>query len=107
MLCRVGVMRDGRPVLKLTVYNPTVLRGTGIVLPRGLCVTAVALDHQGHVGIVVTKLHVMGKSTMARHCTKLQRDTSCHGCQIVARPDVPERLRPTELPEGPRQDITN
>lgn len=30
---------------------------------------------------------------------------SCHGCQIVSQPDVPEPLQPTELPEGPWQDI--
>jgi len=29
----------------------------------------------------------------------------CHSCQIVARPDVPEPLRPSVLPEGPWQDI--
>lgn len=30
---------------------------------------------------------------------------SCHGCQIVAQPDVPEPLRPTALPHGPWQDF--
>lgn len=30
---------------------------------------------------------------------------SCHGCQIVSRPDVPEPLRPTALPDGPWQDL--
>ncbi len=26
---------------------------------------------------------------------------ACHGCQLVARPDVPEPLSPTVMPEGP------
>jgi hypothetical protein len=30
---------------------------------------------------------------------------SCHGCQIVPRPDVPKLLRPTALPDGPWQDV--
>ncbi|XP_057681919.1 uncharacterized protein K02A2.6-like [Corythoichthys intestinalis] len=30
---------------------------------------------------------------------------TCHGCQIVSRPDVPEPLRPTALPDGPWQDL--
>ena len=34
-----------------------------------------------------------------RHCK------DCHGCQIVARPDPPEPLRPTPLPDGPWLDF--
>lgn len=29
----------------------------------------------------------------------------CHGCQIVAKPDPPEPLRVTPLPDGPWQDV--
>ena len=29
----------------------------------------------------------------------------CHGCTLEARPDEPEPLRPTALPDGPWQDI--
>ena len=31
---------------------------------------------------------------------------TCHGCQLVARPDPPEPLQPTPLPQGPWQDLT-
>ncbi len=34
-----------------------------------------------------------------RHCK------SCHGCQIVSRPDAPGPLRPLPLPDGPWQDL--
>ena len=40
----------------------------------------------------------MDKAT-ERHCR------SCHGCQLVARPDNPEPLRPTSLPDGRWQDL--
>lgn len=30
---------------------------------------------------------------------------ACHGCQTVARPDPPEPLRTTPLPDGPWQDV--
>ncbi len=30
---------------------------------------------------------------------------SCHGCQIVSRPDAPGPLRPLPLPDGPLQDL--
>ena len=34
-----------------------------------------------------------------RHCR------ACHGCQLVARPDPPEPIRSTSLPDGPWQDL--
>ena len=34
-----------------------------------------------------------------RHCR------TCHGCQLVARPDPPEPIRSTTLPDGPWQDL--
>ena len=34
-----------------------------------------------------------------RHCR------TCHGCQLVARPDPPEPIRFTTLPDGPWQDL--
>lgn len=34
-----------------------------------------------------------------RHCR------ACHGCQLVARPDPPEPIRSTTLPDGPWQDL--
>ncbi|KAJ8372789.1 hypothetical protein AAFF_G00277320 [Aldrovandia affinis] len=34
-----------------------------------------------------------------KHCKE------CHGCQIVSRPDPPELLRPTPLPDGPWRDL--
>lgn len=34
-----------------------------------------------------------------RHCR------ACHGCQLVARPDPPEPLKPTTMPDGPWQDL--
>ncbi len=30
---------------------------------------------------------------------------ACHGCQLVARPDVPEPLSPTVMHEGPWQNL--
>ena len=40
----------------------------------------------------------MGKAA-ERHCR------ACHGCQPVARPDPPEPIRSTSLPDGPWQDL--
>lgn len=83
-----------------------VLRGTCIVLPKILQPRALALAHEGHIGIVGTKQHLRTKvwwlgmdRAAERYCK------SCHGCQNVSRPDVPEPLRPLPLPDGPWKDL--
>lgn len=91
---------------ELCTIGYLVLRGTRIVLPQVLRTRALALAHEGHLGIVGTKQHLRTKvwwpgmdSAAERHCK------ACHGCQIVARPDPPEPLRPTPLPDGPWRDV--
>ncbi|KAJ8363309.1 hypothetical protein SKAU_G00121400 [Synaphobranchus kaupii] len=91
---------------ELCVVGHLVLRGTRIVLPRILHARALTLAHEGHLGIVGTKQHLRTKvwrpgmdRAAERHCKDF------HGCQIVARPDPPEPLRPTPLPDGPWRDV--
>ncbi|KAJ8385880.1 hypothetical protein AAFF_G00179460 [Aldrovandia affinis] len=87
---------------ELCVVGYLVLRGTRIVLPHSLHARALTLAHEGHLGIVGTKQHLRTKvwwpgmdRAAEKHCKE------CHGCQIVSRPDPPELLRPTPLPDGP------
>ncbi|KAJ8410529.1 hypothetical protein AAFF_G00194330 [Aldrovandia affinis] len=91
---------------ELCVVGYLVLRGTRIVLPRSLHARALTLAHEGHLGIVGTKQHLRTKvwwpgmdRAAEKHCKE------CHGCQIVSRPDPPELLRPTPLPDGPWRDL--
>lgn len=91
---------------ELCAIGQIVLRGTRIVLPKALHTRALALAHEGHLGIVGTKQHLRTKvwwpgmdAAAERHCK------FCHGCQTVARPDPPEPLKPTLLPDGPWQDV--
>ena len=91
---------------ELCVIGQLILRGTRIVLPQKLRQQALALAHEGHLGIVGTKQNLRTKvwwPGMEKGAEKFCR--SCHGCQIVARPDPPEPLRPTTLPDGPWQDL--
>ncbi|KAA0709172.1 hypothetical protein E1301_Tti017617 [Triplophysa tibetana] len=91
---------------ELCVVGFLVLRGTRIVLPKTIQARAVALAHEGHIGIVGTKQHLRtkvwwpGMEKAAEWYCK-----SCHGCQIVSRPDAPEPSRPLPLPDGPWQDL--
>ena len=91
---------------ELCVVGQLVLRGTRIVLPVKLRPAALALAHEGHLGIVGTKTMLRSKvwwpamdREAERHCR------SCYGCQLVARPDPPEPLSPAPLPDGPWVDV--
>ena len=91
---------------ELCVIGKLVLRGTRILLPTKLRAQALGLAHEGHLGIVGTKQKLRTKvwwpgmdKAAERYCR------TCHGCQLVARPDPPEPLKPTPLPQGPWQDL--
>ncbi|KAL1021685.1 hypothetical protein UPYG_G00016520 [Umbra pygmaea] len=105
-----GIFENCKPYApianELCVVGYIVLRGTRIVLPQNLHTRAIELAHEGHLGIVGTKQHLRSKvwwpgmdKAAERYCK------TCHGCQIVARPDPPEPLRPTPLPDRPWQDL--
>ena len=84
-----------------------VLRGTRIVVPTELRPRVLALAHEGHLGVTGTKQALRTKvwwPGLDRAAEKFCR--SCHGCQLVARPDAPEPLRPSSLPDGPWQDVS-
>ena len=91
---------------ELCVIGQLVLRGTRIVIPQKLRPRTLALAHEGHLGVVGTKQNLRTKvwwpgmdRAADRHCR------TCHGCQLVARPDPPEPIRSTTLPDGPWQDL--
>ena len=91
---------------ELCTIGQLVLRGTRIVIPLKLRPRVLALAHEGHLGIVGTKQNLRTKvwwpgvdKAAERHCK------GCHGCQLVARPDPPEPVRSTALPDGPWQDL--
>ena len=87
---------------ELCVVGYIVLRGNCIVLPQSLHARALELAHEGHLGIVGTKQHLRTKvwwPGMDKAAEKYCK--TCHGCQIVARPDPTEPLRTTPLPDRP------
>ena len=91
---------------ELGVIGQLVLRGTRIVLPSKLRSQAISLAHEGHLGIVGTKRSLRNKvwwPGIDKAAEKFCR--SCYGCQLVARPNPPEPLTSTTLPEGPWQEL--
>lgn len=91
---------------ELSVIGQIILRGTRIVLPQSLRGRALQLAHEGHLGVVGTKQHLRTKvwwPGMDKAAERFVR--TCYGCQLVAKPDVPEPLSPTVMPEGPWQNL--
>ncbi len=91
---------------ELCVIGQIILRGTRIVFPQLLRGRALQLAHDDHLGVIGTKQHLRTKvwwSGMDRAAERFVR--ACHGCQLVARPDVPEPLSPTVMHEGPWQNL--
>ena len=91
---------------ELCVLGNLVLRGTRIVLPKVLRPKAMCIAHEGHPGIVVMKQLLRSKvwwpgidAEAEKYCK------SCHGCQLVSRPDPVEPMVRTTLPQGPWQDL--
>jgi len=91
---------------ELCAIGQLVLRGTRIVIPQKLRPQVLALAHEGHLGVVGTKSNLRSRvwwpgidKAAERYCR------TCHGCQLVARPDHPEPVRSTVLPDGPWQDL--
>ena len=83
-----------------------MLRGARIIIPSKLQPRTLALADEDHLGVVGTKQNLRTKvwwpgmdKAAERHCR------ACHGCQLVARPDPPEPIRSTSLPDGPWQDL--
>ena len=87
---------------ELCVLGGIVMRGTRIVIPKKLRATVMTIGHEGHLGIVSMKQRLRTKVWWP----KLEKDVekfvkTCDGCQLVGRPDPPEPVTSTELPEGP------
>ena len=92
---------------ELCAIGKVVLRGTRIVIPQSLRQQVLAIEHEGHVGIVATKLRLRTKVWWPG----IEKDVeqyvrSCHGCQLVGQATPPEALTPTELPLGKWQDLS-
>ena len=92
---------------ELCVVGGILMRGTCIVIPKGLRTTVLTIGHEGHLGVVSMKQHLRTKVWWP----KLEKDVerffkTCEACQLVGRPDPPEPVASTELLQGPWCAVT-
>ena len=115
LLCFVhgqGQKREQKPRTKNFVefhnHSPllTMLRGTRLVTPKKLRKQLLELAHEGHQGIVKIKQRLRSKVWWPGTDREAeQRCRTCHGCQLVGKPLLPEPMERTELPTQPWQDL--
>ena len=92
---------------QLSVSDGILLKNDQIVIPSALQKKVLDIAHQGHQGIVRTKLYLRDHVWWP----KINQDTEdlikkCHSCQIVIpKHHKAEPLNPTPLPEEPWQQL--
>ena len=87
---------------ELTCCGFLILRGTRIVIPRRLRSKVVDLAHEGHQGIVKTKLRLRSKVWWPRMDREAEnRCKACHSCQLVGGLSKPQPMSRTALPSSP------
>ena len=83
-----------------------MLRGVRIVVPYKLRKQVVDLANEEHQCVVRSKQRLRSKVWWPGIDSDMElRCKTCHGCQLVSSPCVPEPLRRTKLPERPWQTL--
>lgn len=91
---------------ELSVVDGVLLKGSRIVIPGRLRKQTLQLAHEGHQGIVKTKLRLREKvwwPGIDQDAENLVK--SCRACQVVGPVPKQEPIMRTQLPDGPWQDL--
>ena len=93
---------------ELTCVNGNlVLRGNRLVIPDSLQQHVIGLAHEGHQGMVKTKMLLRDKvwfPKMDMMCENMIK--TCHQCQVVTHVAAREPLKMTRIPEDPWINIS-
>ena len=91
---------------ELSIVDYIILRGNRIILPLKLRNKAIELAHEDHAGMTKTKQRIRSKLLWPYMDKDIERHIrTCHPCQIVGKPDPPEPVQPTKLPDEPWTDL--
>ena len=92
---------------ELCLIGKLVLRGTRILIPQDLRDKVLHIAHEGHPGIVSMKRRLRSKVWWPGIDKEVEKFCqTCHSCQLVGKPQPPEPMKSTELPQGPWQHIS-
>ena len=91
---------------ELSIVDNIILRHNHIVLPKKLRSKAIQLAHEDHAGMTKTKQRIRSKLWWPNMDKDIEQHIrTCHPCQIVGKPDRPEPVQPTKLPDEPWSEI--
>ena len=89
---------------ELCLIGKLVLRGTRILIPQDVRDKVLHIAHEGHPGIVSMKRRLRSKVWWPGIDKEVEKFCqTCHSCQLVGKPQPPEPMKSTELPQGPWQ----
>ena len=91
--------------LTVTMQN-VILRGSRIVIPESLQQRAIDLAHDTHQGLVKTKA-LLREKVCFPWIDRMVKATidHCISCQATGRPNPPEPLQMSDMPQGPWQKV--
>ena len=93
---------------ELSIVQQMVLRGTRIVIPKGLQPEVISLAHEGHQGATKMKQYLRARVWFPRMDVLVENYVaSCHACLCSTRQSKFQPLIPTELLEGPWQHLAS
>ena len=91
--------------LTVTMQN-VILRGSRIIIPESLQQRAIDLAHDTHQGLVKTKA-LLREKVWFPGIDRMVKETidNCIACQATCRPNPPEPLQMSDMPQGPWQKV--
>ena len=93
---------------EMSIVDNIVLRDNRIILPTKLRSQAIKLAHEDHAGMTKTKQRIRSKLWWPNMDKDIEQHIrTCHPCQIVGKPDRPEPVQPTKLPDEPWTELAN
>ena len=91
---------------ELTFIDHVILRCTRIAIPEKLRQRVLRLAHEGHQGIVKMKERLRSKVWWPGVDNDAERKCrECYGCKLVTKETITARVKTTQLPERPWQDL--
>ena len=91
---------------EMSIVDNIILRDNRIILPTKLRSQAIKLAHEDHAGMTKTKQRIRSKLWWPIMDKDIEQHIrTCHPCQIVGKPDRPEPVQPTKLPDEPWNEL--
>ena len=91
---------------ELSIVNGMLLKGKNIIVPKELQEKIVTISHEGHQGLVKSKMFLRSKMWFPGMDKMVEKEVKvCAPCQAAVETPCQEPMTSTELPNGPWEHI--